>query len=165
MADDSEYVLKPLREEVDLTLYRGRERGNQMPILAVAVAAEQPSPQGLRRLEHEYSLATELDAARAAHPRSAPTVRTDVLGALILASGSAVLGGCCGCLMVFLADGLQIDLRLGHPHAQVFHGGGDDLGHNQVAEPFVVGGDDVPRRIFGAGLGENVLKSLRVIVP
>ena len=68
MAEDSEYVLEPLREGVDFTLYRGRERGNQMPILAVAVAAEQPSPQSLRRLEHEYSLATELDAAWAAQP-------------------------------------------------------------------------------------------------
>ena len=34
----------------------------------MAVAAEQPSPQSLRRLEHEYSLATELDAAWAAQP-------------------------------------------------------------------------------------------------
>ena len=68
MTEDSEYVLEPLRERADFTLYRGRERGNQMPILAVAVASEQPSPQSLRRLEHEYSLATELDAAWAAQP-------------------------------------------------------------------------------------------------
>src|SRR5271170_4029285 len=68
MAELSEYVLEPLREWGDFTLYRGRERGNQMPILALAVAAEQPSPQSLRRLEHEYSLATELDAAWATQP-------------------------------------------------------------------------------------------------
>jgi predicted ATPase/signal transduction histidine kinase len=68
MAKDSEYVLEPLREGAHFTLYRGRERGNMMPILAVAVAAEQPSPQTLRRLEHEYALATELDAAWAAKP-------------------------------------------------------------------------------------------------
>jgi predicted ATPase len=66
MAENSEYILELLREGVDFTLYRGRERANQMPILAVVVAAEQPSPQSLRRLEHEYSLATELDAAWAA---------------------------------------------------------------------------------------------------
>jgi hypothetical protein len=42
--------------------YRGRNQGNQSPILAIALAAEQPSPQTLRRLEHEYSLAAELDA-------------------------------------------------------------------------------------------------------
>ena len=35
MAERSEYVLEPLREGADFTLYRGRERGNQMPILAV----------------------------------------------------------------------------------------------------------------------------------
>jgi PAS domain S-box-containing protein len=68
MAEQSEYILEPLREAADFTLYRGRERGNQMPILALAVAAEQPSPQSFRRLEHEYSLATELDAAWAAQP-------------------------------------------------------------------------------------------------
>jgi predicted ATPase/signal transduction histidine kinase len=68
MADNSEYELQPLRQGADFTLYRGRQRGNQMPILAVAVSAEQPSPQSLRRLEHEYSLAGELDAAWAAQP-------------------------------------------------------------------------------------------------
>ena len=68
MAEDSEYILEPVREEADFTLYRGRERGTQMPILAVAASAEQPSPQSLRRLEDEYSLATELDAAWAVQP-------------------------------------------------------------------------------------------------
>ena len=66
--EDSEYVLEPLREGADFTLYRGRERLRQTPILAVAVAAEQPSPQNLQRLEHEYSLTTALDAAWAARP-------------------------------------------------------------------------------------------------
>ena len=61
-------MLEPLREEADFTLYRGRELGNPTPILALAVAAEQPSPQSLRRLEHEWSLAAELDAAWAAQP-------------------------------------------------------------------------------------------------
>lgn len=49
MAEDSNYILEPIREGADFALYRGRERGNSMPILAVAVAAEQP-PQALRRL-------------------------------------------------------------------------------------------------------------------
>jgi predicted ATPase/signal transduction histidine kinase len=65
--ENSEYELAPLREGADFTLYRGRERANQRSILAL-VAAEQPSPQTLRRLEHEYSLATELDGAWAAQP-------------------------------------------------------------------------------------------------
>lgn len=57
MAEDSEYALEMLREGAEFTLYRGRERGSQMPILALAIAAERPSSQGLQRLEHEYSLA------------------------------------------------------------------------------------------------------------
>ena len=63
-----EYLVKPLREGADFTLYRGKERVSQVPILAVAVSSEQPLPQNLRRLEHEYSLATVLHASWAAQP-------------------------------------------------------------------------------------------------
>src|SRR6266478_5829396 len=64
----SGFVLVPIREGADFTLYRGRQRGSASPILVVALTAEQPSPQGLRRLEHEYSLVGELDPAWAAKP-------------------------------------------------------------------------------------------------
>src|SRR4030088_1379397 len=64
----SGYLLVPLRETADFTLYRGRQRGNSSPVLAVALAAEQAPPQDLRRLQHEYSLAAELDSAWAAKP-------------------------------------------------------------------------------------------------
>jgi len=64
----SGYELVPLRENLGFTLYRGRQQGNPSPILAVALAAEQPSPHSIRRLEHEYSLAAELDPAWAAKP-------------------------------------------------------------------------------------------------
>jgi hypothetical protein len=62
------YGLESLREDVDFSLYRGRQHGNPSPILVVTLAAEQPSAQSLRRLEHEYSLAADLDPAWAASP-------------------------------------------------------------------------------------------------
>src|SRR5467141_2715350 len=68
MTAPSGYVLQPLREGADFTLYRGRQHGNPSPVLAIAFSTEQPSPQSLRRLEHEYSLAAELDSAWAAKP-------------------------------------------------------------------------------------------------
>ena len=68
MAAASEYVLEPIRDGAEFTLYRARQRGNPMPLLVVAPAAEQPLPQSLRRLEHEYSLAAELEPAWAAKP-------------------------------------------------------------------------------------------------
>jgi hypothetical protein len=37
------YVLETLREGAESTLYRGRQHGNILPLLAVALAAEQPS--------------------------------------------------------------------------------------------------------------------------
>jgi len=68
MKQPSGYVLEPLQEGADFTLYRGRQHGNPSPVLVVAISAEQPSAQNLRRLEHEYSLAAELDPAWAARP-------------------------------------------------------------------------------------------------
>jgi hypothetical protein len=68
MAAASEYVLEPIRDGAGFTLYRARQRGNEIPLLIVAPAAEQPLLQSLRRLEHEYSLAAELEPAWAAKP-------------------------------------------------------------------------------------------------
>src|SRR5712671_705872 len=68
MTAPSGYVLVPIREGADFTLYRGRQHGNPSPVLAIAPSAEQPPPENLRRLEHEYSLAAELDPAWAAKP-------------------------------------------------------------------------------------------------
>src|SRR5580700_9729541 len=68
MAALSEYVLEPIRDGAEFSLYRARQRGNDIPLLVVAPTAEQPSPQSLRRLEHEYSLAAELDTSWAAKP-------------------------------------------------------------------------------------------------
>ena len=68
MTELSGYVLETLRKGGEFILYRGRQRGNPLPVLVVAPIAEQPAPASLRRLEHEYSLAAELDPAWAAQP-------------------------------------------------------------------------------------------------
>src|SRR6202789_4383096 len=68
MATASVYVLEPIRDGAEFTLYRARQRGNDMPLLVVAPTAEQPPPQSLRRLEHESSLAADLEPAWAAKP-------------------------------------------------------------------------------------------------
>ncbi|HXB67525.1 MAG TPA: AAA family ATPase, partial [Candidatus Acidoferrales bacterium] len=68
MAVASEYLLDPIRNGPEFTLYRGRQRGNPSPVLVLAPTAEQPLPQSVRRLEHEYSLAAELESAWAAKP-------------------------------------------------------------------------------------------------
>jgi PAS domain S-box-containing protein len=60
-------VLVPLRESADFTLYRGRKHDDPSPVLAIALS-EQPSPQSVSRLVHEYSFAAELDPAWAAKP-------------------------------------------------------------------------------------------------
>jgi len=63
------YVLESsLREGGEFIVHRGRRRTDSCPVLVVALAAEQPSPQSLRRLEHEFSLEADLDAAWATRP-------------------------------------------------------------------------------------------------
>jgi hypothetical protein len=64
MSDLSSYVFLPLREG-DVALYRGSGEG-LAPILLVA--AEEDSLACVRRLENEYALRAELDAAWAARP-------------------------------------------------------------------------------------------------
>jgi len=68
ISGSSGYVLEPIREAGEFILYRGRQHGDPSPILAVAPATKHPSTQSLRRLEHEYSLASALDPAWAAKP-------------------------------------------------------------------------------------------------
>src|SRR5580698_2943696 len=68
MSATSEYVLDPIRGGPEFTLYRGRHRTDPSPVLILAPATERPLPQSLRRLEHEFSLAAELDPAWAAKP-------------------------------------------------------------------------------------------------
>src|SRR6202790_3398589 len=82
MTAGSGYVLEPLREGSEFTLYRGRQHGNPLPLLAVALAAEQPSAQSLRRLEHEFPLAPDLDPAWAALPLA--LTRHDARAMLVL---------------------------------------------------------------------------------
>jgi hypothetical protein len=40
MTEPSGYALEPLREGPNFTLYRGRQRGNPSPVLALALAEE-----------------------------------------------------------------------------------------------------------------------------
>ena len=39
------------------------------------------------------------------------------------------------------------------------------VGDNRAGEPFIVGGNDVPRRPFGTGVIKGTLKSVHVVVP
>jgi PAS domain S-box-containing protein len=68
MAAASEYVFEPIRNSAEFTLYRARQRGEPTPVLVVAPTTEPSSRESLRRLEHEYSLAVELEPAWAAKP-------------------------------------------------------------------------------------------------
>lgn len=64
----SGFLLEVLQEGPVFTLYRGRQRGNPSPILVLAPTPQQPPRQLLQRLEHEYSLAAEIDLTWAAKP-------------------------------------------------------------------------------------------------
>jgi hypothetical protein len=67
-AEPTGYLLVPVRNGADFTLYRGQQHDNPSPVLVVAPTAEHPSPESLQRLAHEYSLASEIDPEWAAKP-------------------------------------------------------------------------------------------------
>src|SRR5262245_6051685 len=62
----SGYEFSMLREG-EFALYRGTGSG-LAPILLVAPVAEQPPPESLERIDHEYALHGELDPDWAARP-------------------------------------------------------------------------------------------------
>jgi len=68
ITEQTGYALDLLRQTVDFTLYRGHRYGRPPPVLMMALVAEQPSAQSLRRAEREYSLAEQLHPAWAAKP-------------------------------------------------------------------------------------------------
>lgn len=68
MTESPGHVLEMFREDADSSFFRSWQNGNTSPVLAIALSAEHPSPQSLRSLEHEYSLAAELDPSWAATP-------------------------------------------------------------------------------------------------
>src|SRR5258708_5283680 len=82
MPETVRYLLEALRDDGELTLYRGHEPGEQASVLIVAPSAEQPSVQSLQLLEHECSLAADLDPAWA--PRPLKVARRDGRTMLIL---------------------------------------------------------------------------------
>jgi predicted ATPase/signal transduction histidine kinase/CheY-like chemotaxis protein len=69
MTERPGYVLESyLRGGGEFTVRRGRRSSDSCPVLMVAPAAVQPSPQSLLRLEHEFSLKADLDPAWAIRP-------------------------------------------------------------------------------------------------
>jgi len=84
--DLSNYVFSPLRDG-DLTLYRGCGEALQPILMAVA---ERSSPASLNRLEHEYTLRADLDAAWATQPIELSRHR-DRLTLVLKDPGGAVL--------------------------------------------------------------------------
>src|SRR5712671_1475728 len=66
MMDLTGYELETLRDSGEFVLSRARQLGNAVPVLVLV--AERPASASLKRLEHEYALAADLDPNWAARP-------------------------------------------------------------------------------------------------
>jgi PAS domain S-box-containing protein len=65
----SGYIVEPLREDHEFVLCRGRPKEEGAPsILLLVPASKRPAPESLKKLEREFSLRDELDAAWAVRP-------------------------------------------------------------------------------------------------
>src|SRR5712671_5039367 len=65
----SDYALDRLRDDGELVLYRAHTKQMEPPsVLLLAPASTRPSPETLKKLDHEYSLRSELDSAWAVRP-------------------------------------------------------------------------------------------------
>ena len=68
MIELSRYTLEALRKDEEFILYRGRRQGDASQILVLSPVAEYPTPESLKRLEHECFLREALDPAWSARP-------------------------------------------------------------------------------------------------
>src|SRR5246127_466534 len=66
--DLSRYILEALRKDADVILYRARSKDDGTQVLVLSPVAEYPTPERLRRLEHEYFLREALDPTLAVRP-------------------------------------------------------------------------------------------------
>src|SRR6266852_3670686 len=65
----SNYSLERLRDDGEFILYRAHAKEMEAPsVLLLAPASTRPSPETLKKIEHEYSLRSELDSAWAVRP-------------------------------------------------------------------------------------------------
>ena len=65
----SEYFLDGLRDDGELILYRARPKQPERPsVLLLSPASARPSSETLKKIDHEYSLRSELDSAWAVRP-------------------------------------------------------------------------------------------------
>ncbi len=72
MVELGEYALEALRKDEEFILYRGQHRSPKdvgpSSILLLAPISTRPAPETVRKMEHEYSLRSELDATWAVRP-------------------------------------------------------------------------------------------------
>jgi hypothetical protein len=65
----SGYSLDRLCDDGEFILYRAHAKPTELPpVLLLAPASARPSPETLKKIDHEYSLRSELDSAWAVRP-------------------------------------------------------------------------------------------------
>ena len=68
--DISEFAFRPLREDQEFILYRGRQREEKgSSVLLLTPTLKQPRLETLAKINHEYALKSELDTTWAVRPR------------------------------------------------------------------------------------------------
>ena len=68
MTELSRYVFETLRKDDEFILFRGQSKDDASQVLVLSPAVQRPTPESLKRLEHEYSLKEELDSRWATRP-------------------------------------------------------------------------------------------------
>src|ERR1700688_5331907 len=64
----SRYVFEALRKDKEFIVYRGQSKDDASQVLVLSLAAQRPTPESLKQLEHGYSLKEDLDPTWATQP-------------------------------------------------------------------------------------------------
>ena len=152
----SEYSLKRLRDDGEFVLYRAH--GVEPPsVLLLAPSSTRPRPETLKKLDHEYSLRSELDSAWAVRPL-ALSERSGQKTLVLEDPGGETLDG-------FISGAMELTqfLRFGIGLATAIAGLHEKKLIHKVVKPInvLVNSATGQVRVFGFGIASRLRRELQ----
>ena len=117
----SNYSLERLRDDAEFILYRAHANQSEPPsLLVLAPVSTRPSPETLKKLDHEYSLRSELDSAWSVRPLSLSEQDEQMTLVLEDPGGETLDGFIAGAMELaqFLRLGVGLAIALGGLHSR-----------------------------------------------
>jgi PAS domain S-box-containing protein len=158
----SKYSLDRLRDDGEFILYRAHPKQKELPsLLLLTPASTRPGPETLKKIEHEYSLRSELDSAWAVRPLALSERNAQISLVLEDPGGETLDGFLSGAMELtqFLAFAVGLATALGGFHER-------ELIHKDVKPTNVLVNSETGQiRLMGFGIASRLRREHQVPEP